>query len=129
MLPQVRDFAITHRWGGILGIPRDLVSSLSLDTATGIAVGGSYVGDGVCASNLTGRTLCDLLLGRETPLVKLPWVGHRAPRWEPEPLRWLGVSAALGLNASADAAERRSGRRPRLRERLLRALGFDLALS
>jgi glycine/D-amino acid oxidase-like deaminating enzyme len=127
MLPQVRDFAVTHRWGGIFGISRDLVSSLSLDTATGIAVGGSYVGDGVCASNLTGRTLCDLILERETPLVKLPWVGHRAPRWEPEPLRWLGVSAALRLNASADAAERRSGRRPRLRERLLRALGFDLA--
>jgi glycine/D-amino acid oxidase-like deaminating enzyme len=127
MLPQVRDFTITHRWGGIFGFPRDLVSSVSLDTATGIAVGGSYGGDGVCASNLTGRTLCDLILERETPLVKLPWVGHRAPRWEPEPLRWLGVSAALGLNASADAAERRSGRRPRIRERLLRALGFDLA--
>jgi glycine/D-amino acid oxidase-like deaminating enzyme len=127
MLPQVRDFAVTHRWGGAFGIPRDLVSSLSFDPVTGIAVGGSYFGDGVAASNLTGRTLCDLLLERETPLVMLPWIVRRPRRWEPEPLRWLGVSVGLGLNASADAAERRSGRRPRFRERLLRAFGLDLS--
>ena len=44
-------------------------------------------------SNLAGRTLADLVLGRDTELTRLPWVGHRSPRWEPEPLRWLGVNA------------------------------------
>ena len=29
-------------------------------------------------------------------MVTLPWVNHRSPRWEPEPLRWLGVNAACG---------------------------------
>jgi hypothetical protein len=46
--------------------------------------------------------------------VRLPWVGHRSPRWEPEPLRWLGVNAGLRLTAAADAEERRTGRPSRL---------------
>jgi hypothetical protein len=43
-------------------------------------------------------------------LVRLPWVGHRPRRWEPEPLRWLGVNAGLWLMATADRAEARTGR-------------------
>jgi glycine/D-amino acid oxidase-like deaminating enzyme len=116
MLPQTRGFAITHRWGGAFGIPRDLVSSVSFDPATGIGVGGSYVGDGVAASNLTGRTLCDLVLERETPLVKLPWIVRRPRPWEPEPLRWLGVKAVRVLGESSDHYEFRTGRTPRVRK-------------
>ena len=41
---------------------------------------------------------------------RLPWVGHRSPRWEPEPLRWLGINAGLRVMASADRAEARTGR-------------------
>ena len=40
---------------------------------------------------LAGRTLADLILGRDTDRTHLPWVGHRWRRWEPEPFRWLGV--------------------------------------
>jgi glycine/D-amino acid oxidase-like deaminating enzyme len=28
----------------------------------------------------------------------LPWVGHRFRKWEPEPVRWLGINAALLWN-------------------------------
>jgi glycine/D-amino acid oxidase-like deaminating enzyme len=31
MLPQLGDFAVTHRWGGVLALPRDLNASLSID--------------------------------------------------------------------------------------------------
>ncbi|MCY7373232.1 MAG: FAD-binding oxidoreductase, partial [Spirochaetaceae bacterium] len=95
MLPQVEGAAITHTWGGPLGIPRDWCASVGLDRRTGLAWAGGYVGDGVATTNLAGRTLADLVLERSTELTALPWVGHRSPRWEPEPLRWLGVSAAL----------------------------------
>jgi glycine/D-amino acid oxidase-like deaminating enzyme len=124
MLPQLGDFAVTHRWGGVEGVPRDQIASASFDTKTGIARFGSYTGEGVCASNLAGRTLCDLLLGRETPLTALPWVGHRSPRWEPEPLRWIGVQSALALCDSADRLEARSGRRARVHDRILHGLGM-----
>jgi glycine/D-amino acid oxidase-like deaminating enzyme len=60
-----------------------------------MAWAGGYVGDGVGTANLAGRTLADLICGAKSDLVDLPWVGHRSRRWEPEPLRWLGINAAL----------------------------------
>ncbi|XVU20842.1 NAD(P)/FAD-dependent oxidoreductase [Actinoplanes sp. CA-054009] len=95
---------IAARWGGPLGIPRDWMPSVGL--ADGIAWAGGYVGDGVAAANLAGRTLADLIRGAETELTTLPWVGHRSRRWEPEPLRWLGINAALRATNLRDSLER-----------------------
>jgi glycine/D-amino acid oxidase-like deaminating enzyme len=83
---------ITHHWGGILGVPRDFRPGVGLDRSTGRAWAGGYVGSGVAASNAAGRTMADLITGRDSDLVRLPWVDHRSPTWEPEPLRWLGVN-------------------------------------
>jgi hypothetical protein len=69
----------------------------------------------VGAANLTGRTLADLILQRDTELVHLPWVGKTWPKWEPEPLRWLGVKAVRVLGNSTDDFEFRNDRTPRLR--------------
>jgi glycine/D-amino acid oxidase-like deaminating enzyme len=121
LLPAARDATITHRWGGAVAVPRDWYSSVGHDRRTGEAWAGGYVGDGVGASNLAARTLADLVLGRDTELVRLPWVGHRSPVWEPEPLRWLGVNLGVLLTRSLDAAEAR-GATPRARATLLRRL-------
>jgi glycine/D-amino acid oxidase-like deaminating enzyme len=114
LFPALRDFRITHRWGGPLGIARDWHASVGLDRSSGIGWAGGYVGDGVSTTNLAGRTLTDLILDRETTLTALPWVGHRSRSWEPEPLRWLGANAALRAMTWADAAEQRHGRPSRL---------------
>jgi glycine/D-amino acid oxidase-like deaminating enzyme len=119
LLPQVGDAAVTHRWGGPLGVARDWIPSVGLDRRSGLAWAGGYVGDGVAAANLAGRTLADLIGGNHSALTRLAWVQHRSRRWEPEPLRWLGINGGRLLAASADAAERRSGRPARLRGRLL----------
>jgi glycine/D-amino acid oxidase-like deaminating enzyme len=110
MFPALADAAFTHSWGGCLGIPRDWCASVGLDRSTGIGWAGGYVGDGVATTNLSGRTLRDLVLGRQTELTELPWVNHRSGRWEPEPLRWLGVNAGLRLTTAADVEERLTGR-------------------
>jgi glycine/D-amino acid oxidase-like deaminating enzyme len=112
--PVLARSRVTHAWGGPLGVPRDWCASVGLDRGTGLAWGGGYVGDGVGTSNLAGRTLADLVLERDTDLVRLPWVGHRSPPWEPEPLRWLGINAGLRLMAAADAEEGWTGRPSRL---------------
>jgi glycine/D-amino acid oxidase-like deaminating enzyme len=106
MLPLLEGVELTHAWGGALGMPRDWMASVGLDRRTGLGWAGGYVGDGVATTNLAGRTLRDLVLQRDTELVRLPWVGHRSRRWEPEPLRWLGVNTGLRAMALADAEER-----------------------
>jgi glycine/D-amino acid oxidase-like deaminating enzyme len=111
LFPVLADVEVTHRWGGPLGVPRDWFASVGHDPRSGLAWAGGYVGDGVGASNLAGRTLADLILERSTDRVTLPWVGHRSPRWEPEPFRWIGANTGLRVMAGADAAEERSGRR------------------
>jgi glycine/D-amino acid oxidase-like deaminating enzyme len=123
LFPVLADFKVTHAWGGPLGIPRDWCASVGLDPATGLGWAGGYVGDGVATTNLAGRTLADLVLGQDTPLTRLPWVGHRSPRWETEPLRWLGANAGLQLMSFADRQESRTGRPSRAADLFSRFLG------
>jgi len=109
LLPGIGNVPVTHRWGGPLAAYRDWFPSVGLDRATGLAWAGGYVGDGVGTANLAGRTLADLIRREDTGLTRLPWVGHRSRRWEPEPLRWLGTTAVRRLATAADAAESRTG--------------------
>ncbi len=110
LFPTIGDARVTHHWGGAIAASRDWYSSVGLDRPSGMAWAGAYVGDGVSTTNLAARTLRDLILEHETELTRLPWVGHRSKPWEPEPLRWLGVNAALAAMDSADAVEARTGR-------------------
>lgn len=119
LFPVLEPIAITHGWGGPLGVPRDWHASVNHDPATGLASAGGYVGDGLSTTNLAGRTLRDLILGRISSLTALPWVGHRGPDWEPEPLRFLGANAGTLAMSLADSEERMS-RRPSL---IARAMG------
>ncbi|SDC63681.1 NAD(P)/FAD-dependent oxidoreductase [Nocardioides lianchengensis] len=105
LFPVLAGTRVTHAWGGALGIPRDWTASVGLDPSTGLAWAGGYVGDGLSTTNLAGRTLRDLVLGHDTDLVRLPWVGHRSQDWEREPLRWLGINAGLRAMTLADAEE------------------------
>ena len=102
-----------------MAAPRDWWCSAGLDAASGMAWAGGYVGDGVATTNLAGRTLADLITGRSTELTSLPWVGHRSRRWEPEPLRWLGINTLVKLPDRADAYEARSGKPERWRSSVL----------
>jgi glycine/D-amino acid oxidase-like deaminating enzyme len=111
LFPAMGNAAITHSWGGPLGVPRDWHASVNFDPITRIASAGGYVGDGLSTTNLAGRTLADLLTGAETDLTRLPWVNHRSPDWEPEPLRFLGTNAGMTAMAIADSEERVTGRR------------------
>ncbi|MET8280209.1 FAD-binding oxidoreductase [Micromonospora sp. NPDC005174] len=117
------DVPVAYTWGGPLGVARDWTASVGFDRDRGLAWAGGYVGDGVGASNLAGRTLADLIRGERSELTALPWVGHRSPRWEPEPMRWLAMNAALRLMTSADTRENRTDRPSRSAKALSRLLG------
>lgn len=121
--PAARDIAVAHAWCGVLGVPRDWCATVGFDAGSGIGWAGGYVGVGVSTSNLAGRTLADLALGRRTEITDLAWVNHSVRKWEPEPLRWLGVNGLYALLRAADRHEAQSGGPPSR----LAALGNRLA--
>jgi glycine/D-amino acid oxidase-like deaminating enzyme len=90
----------THHWGGPLGVPRDWSMAVHFDPDTGFGWAGGYAGHGVVAANIAGRTLADLVLGRDT-----------------EPLRFVASRAIVRILGSADRSEDatdRTARRTRL---------------
>jgi hypothetical protein len=97
--------------------------SVGFDRGRGMGWAGGYVGDGVGCSALAGRTLADLVLGKPTDDTALPWVNHRSRRWEPEPLRWLGIRGMTTLMGVADRVETRTGRPTRVAALLDRLTG------
>ncbi|MEV6022346.1 FAD-dependent oxidoreductase [Streptomyces sp. NPDC052036] len=107
--PSLAGVRVAHAWSGVLGVPRDWCATVTLDRATGLGWAGGYVGSGVATANLAARTLRDLVQQDSgqaggTDLTDLPWVNHRVRKWEPEPLRWLGVH---GMYTTYRAADRR----------------------
>jgi glycine/D-amino acid oxidase-like deaminating enzyme len=121
LFPPLAGHQVTHRWGGVLGVPRDWHTSVTLDQKTRVARAGGYVGDGVGLSHLAGLTVADLILGRETERTVLPFVGHHSKNWEPEPLRYLGATAAILGVGLADRIEAKTGK-PSLVSKLIAPL-------
>lgn len=103
--PATRGAHIDHVWSGVLGVPRDWAATVGFDDTTGVGWAGGYVGTGVTATNLAGRTLADMILRNESELTTLPWVNHRSRNWEVEPLRWIATRTLYGLYGYADRTE------------------------
>ena len=57
--------------------------------------------------------MAELIADTETERTTLPWVGAIARRWEPEPLRWLGVRSSRRILRTADDREFRTDREAR----------------
>ncbi|GAA3145215.1 NAD(P)/FAD-dependent oxidoreductase [Streptomyces echinatus] len=109
--PSLVGVRVEHAWSGVLGVPRDWCATVTLDRSTGLGWAGGYVGSGVATANLAARTLRDLVQqdsgqGGRTELTDLPWVNHKVRKWEPEPLRWLGVQGMYATYRTADQRER-----------------------
>src|SRR5256714_408413 len=105
MFPAATGAGLEHAWCGVLGVPRDWCATVTLDPQTGLGWAGGYSGHGVAAANPAGPALAPLARGVPSPLTTLPWVGHRSPRWEPEPARWTGVRGLYTLYRAADRLE------------------------
>lgn len=102
LFPELRDTRITHRWGGPLGVPRDWTWTVDFDDHDRVGRMGGYVGDGVTSTYVAGRAMARLIMEGADDLAL---VGHRSPRWEPEPLRWIGINTANRLASMVDRQE------------------------
>ena len=108
--PSLAGVRTTHAWGGTVGVPRDWVPTMRYDRASGVATAHGYTGEGVAASNLSGRVLADLITGSDSDLTQLPMVGHRSRPWEPEPLRYVAARGLQRASLRLDEKAARTGR-------------------
>jgi glycine/D-amino acid oxidase-like deaminating enzyme len=107
LFPPLAGIRFTHDWGGVMGVPRDLMPGIGYDEATGFAWAGGYTGQGVATAHAAGAGLADLITGADTDRTRLPWVGHRSRSWEPEPLRSLAVRSVARAARVVDAFDDR----------------------
>lgn len=113
MFPTIDDVAVTHRWGGALGVHRDWFASANVDHKDNIATLGGYVGDGVAFSYVAAKEIARNIVGEGHDARPLPIINHISPRWEPEPFRYVGINSILRLTERADESEKRTGRKNR----------------
>jgi glycine/D-amino acid oxidase-like deaminating enzyme len=116
--------AITHRWGGPLAMPRDHEPSVVIDHRAGLIKVGGYTGDGVVLSHVCARVIADALGAPDVDgeFASLAFVHHESPKWEYEPLRWIGAKTAQSLANRIDRADARNASAPRAERRLGRLL-------
>jgi glycine/D-amino acid oxidase-like deaminating enzyme len=102
--PALRGRRITHAWGGpIDASPTHLPAVHSLAHRRAFVAAG-YTGNGVGPSNMVGRTLASLALGRSDEHTNLAFVDTDSPRLPPEPFHWIGGEAIrLGILKKEEA--------------------------
>jgi len=100
LFPSLRDVKVSHAWGGNLAVARKFRPHVVRNYEKKFVLSGGYGGEGVGATNLFGRTLADLVLGRLSDLVAMPWVKtstdmKHIQKWESEPFPWLGYKSVI----------------------------------
>jgi glycine/D-amino acid oxidase-like deaminating enzyme len=122
LFPFLEDVEVTHRWGGVLGVPRNWTPSVGHDRTRGVYRAGGYVGEGVAAANLAGRCLAHLIADTGDELTTLPWIRPASRRWPVEPFRWLGITTGAKMFELADRREAKNDRPAREAELVWRFL-------
>ena len=110
--PSLDGIGFTHAWGGPLGMPRDWMPAVAFDANSRIGTARGYTGQGVATTNLAGRVLANLIIGKQTGLETLPLAQRQSRNWEPEPLRWLAVRYMQDAFARIDTAAESGRTRP-----------------
>jgi glycine/D-amino acid oxidase-like deaminating enzyme len=108
--PILKDVQFTHAWGGAVAVTRNWEPYVQCDPNNGFGRLGGYAGDGVTMSYLASKILAYEVLNEESELRRLHFVNTRIRKWEPEPIRYLGINTMVKLSGMADKEERITGR-------------------
>ncbi len=89
LFPSLHGVRFTHRWGGPVSVPPQLVPEIGTLPGGRAHYSLGCIGHGVSLTHLNGRTLADLVRGRQSDLTDVWFVNKRSIPWPPEPLRYL----------------------------------------
>ncbi|MCL4367647.1 MAG: FAD-binding oxidoreductase [Actinobacteria bacterium] len=108
LFPGLKGVEIAHRWGGPVSVPVDLAPAIGFIGDRRAIYSLGCVGHGVSMTHLNGRTIADLILGKDSDLTQVWFVGRRLIPWPPEPLRYAAGQIIRGyLRAEDRVYERR----------------------
>jgi glycine/D-amino acid oxidase-like deaminating enzyme len=127
--PALQGRRITHAWGGpIDASPTHLPTVQSLTHRRAFVAAG-YTGNGVGPSNMVGRTLASLALGREDEHTHLAFVDAHTPRVPPEPFHWIGgesIRYAIEKKEDAEMQNHQPGRIASAIAKVPQLIGFHI---
>jgi glycine/D-amino acid oxidase-like deaminating enzyme len=93
--PQLSDVKFEHAWGGPVCGAYNCMASIGWLKGKRLMYALGYSGHGVGPSQLAGKMVRDLMLGRKTELLELPMVSLKPVALPPEPLK----SMMIGLGS------------------------------
>jgi glycine/D-amino acid oxidase-like deaminating enzyme len=112
LFPGLQGRRITHAWGGPIDVSPSHIPQIGTLPDGPVHFAFGFTGNGVGPSNLAGRTLASLALGRADELTSLPIVGADPGAWvPPEPIAWLGGSLVRGALVRRERIQE-AGREP-----------------
>ncbi len=88
VFPILKNVKFTHQWGGPVSVPVDMAPAIGKIGDEGAYYSLGCVGHGVSLTNLNGKLLSELLLGRRSELTEMFFVNRRTIPWPPEPIRF-----------------------------------------
>lgn len=114
LFPVLKGVTFEQDWGGAMGMSRDRIPFVEYDPDSATGWLGGFFGNGVAATNLGGRAMADLVLGRRSALTELHLLVRRTARplerfrrWEPPSITWPASNALLASLRLRDKAETR----------------------
>ncbi|WP_024804898.1 FAD-binding oxidoreductase [Nocardia sp. BMG51109] len=99
--PMWRDVPFTHTYGGCVAITREVVPHIGA-LGDGRFYAHGYCGNGIALTHTAGKSLRDLILGRDTSYSNLLFVHGKEKPFPPEPLAFLGAGAVSSVLAAQD---------------------------
>jgi glycine/D-amino acid oxidase-like deaminating enzyme len=96
LFPALRNIRFTHEWGGPVSVPLDMAPALGFVGDKNMVYSLGCVGHGVSLTHLNGKTICDMVLERQTELTDVFFVNRRTLPWPPSILRNMAIRAIKG---------------------------------
>ena len=103
IFPSLADLEIEQRWGGPVSITVDMVPAIGHVGDERVVYSVGCMGHGVSLTHLNGKTIAEMILGRQTRRTDAFFVGRRVVPWPPEPLRYAAGQAVRGYMKLEDA--------------------------
>lgn len=105
--PSLADVAITHRWGGPVSVPLEMIPAIGTLGDRRVIWSLGCMGHGVSLAHLNGLTIAQLLRGERSWLTETFFVNRRTLPWPPDPLRYAAGYAVRGYMRVEDALRER----------------------